>query len=295
MSERFAGRYQLLRPLGRGGMGEVFLARDLATGAECALKRLALGPGLLPPDALAREFEALTRVRHPEIVAVHELGFAPDGTPYYTMEYVPGLAADRALARGDWAGLCFVAARIAHGLEALHGAGVVHGDLKPSNVLVVPGAAGALPAGLRLLDFGLAALLGRERRGHRGTPGYAAPEMVRGEAANVSSDLYGLGATLYALIAGRPAFEAEEVGALLRLQQEGPPPAVPLEESGAPEGLIRLVLRLMAPQPAERPADAREVRHALERIHPAARRPLSARLQAVSLVGRERELARLAP
>jgi transcriptional regulator with GAF, ATPase, and Fis domain len=295
VSERFAGRYLLLRPLGQGGMGEVFLARDLATGAECALKRLSAEAGLLPPDALAREFEALTRVRHPEIVAVHELGFAPDGTPFYTMEYVPGLPADRAIARGDWAALCFTAARIAHGLEALHAAGVFHGDLKPSNVLVVPGGARALPAGLRLLDFGLAALLGRERRGHRGTPGYAAPEVVRGEEQTVAADLYGLGATLYALIAGRPAYEAEDVGALLHRQQAGPPSAVPLEEAGAPPALAQLVLRLMAPAPAERPRDAREVRREIERVHPAARRPLAERLQAASVIGREREFARLGP
>src|SRR5262245_7005568 len=195
MSERFAGRFLLLRPLGRGGMGEVFLARDLATGAECAIKRLTGPADLLPPDALAREFEALTRVRHPGVVAVHEFGIAPGGTPYYTMEYVPGLPADRALERGDWATLAQVAARIAHGLESLHAAGVPDGDLKPSNVLVVPGSSpGAPPAGVRLLDFGLAALRastaggasqgtpneGAEPRGHRGTPGYAAPEVVRG-------------------------------------------------------------------------------------------------------------------
>src|SRR6266850_2455697 len=237
VSERFAGRYLLVRPLGQGGMGEVFLARDLATGSECALKRLPARAGLLPPDALAREFEALTRVRHPEIVAVYELGFAPEGTPYYTMEYVPGLPADRAIARGDWAALGFTAARVAHGLEALHAAGVLHGDLKPSNVMVVPGAARALPVAVRLLDFGLAALLGGERRGHRGTPGYAAPEVVRGEEQSVAADLYGLGAMLYALIAGRPAFEAEDVSALLQRQQAGPPSAVPLEEAGAPPAL----------------------------------------------------------
>ena len=295
MSERFAGRYLLLRPLGRGGMGEVFLARDLTDGAECALKRLTVAPGDLPPDALAREFEALTRVRHPEIVAVHELGWAPDGTPYITMEFVPGLPADRALARGDFAALIFVAARIAHGLEALHAAGVIHGDLKPSNVLVVPGgAAAALPASVRLLDFGLAALLGRDSGGHRGTPGYAAPEVVRGAAPSAASDLYALGATLFTLAAGRPAFEGEDVSAVLRRQQAGAPPAAALEEVGAPAGLITLLLSLLAPAPAERPREAREVRRALERLHPAARRPLAQRLEAVSLVGRERELARLA-
>src|SRR5512134_2194657 len=116
MNERLAGRYELLKRLGAG----------TATPAA---------------ELTRREFEALTRLRHPAVVAVRELGFAPDGTPYYTMEYVPGLAADRALARGDWPSFFFVAAQVAHGLEALHAAGVIHGDLKPSNLLVVPGPA----------------------------------------------------------------------------------------------------------------------------------------------------------
>src|SRR5258706_13099661 len=227
--------------------------------------------------------------------AVDALGFTPDGTSYYPMEFVPGLPADRVIGRGDWAALGLVAARVAHGLEALHAAGVLHGDLKPSNVMVVPGGPHGLPAGVRLLDFGLAALLGSERRGHRGTPGYAAPEVVRGEAQTAASDLYGLGATLYPLIAGRPAFEAEEAEALLRRQQAGPPSAVPLEEAGAPPALAQLVLRLMAPSPAERPRDAREVRRELERLHPAARRPLAERLQAGRGIARGRAPGRRGP
>src|SRR5215510_10564684 len=102
MLERFAGRYALLRRLGQGGMGEVYLARDLTTGAECALKRLSGGAMAIAPDLLRHEFEALTRVRHPAVVSVRELGFAPDGSPWYTMEFVPGQPADRALARGEW-------------------------------------------------------------------------------------------------------------------------------------------------------------------------------------------------
>src|SRR5207249_1652914 len=84
--------------------------------------------------------------------------------------------------------LCFVGAEVAHGLEALHPAGVVHGDLKPSNLLVIPGPApGARPAAVRMLDFGLAALFGADNVGHHGTPGFAAPEVVRGEAASARS------------------------------------------------------------------------------------------------------------
>ena len=294
MIERLAGRYVLLKRLGAGGMGEVYLARDLTNGTECALKRLQAGSALPASELTRREFEALTRVRHPSVVAVHELGFAPDGTPYYTMEYVPGIAADRALRRGDWASLFFVAVQVAQALESLHAASVVHGDIKPSNLLVVPAPSHAdRPLGVRLLDFGLAAVLGRDARGHRGTPGYAAPEIVRGDLPSSAADLYGLGATLFTLVVGRPPFEADGPSSLLRRQQSGPPPAQPLEEAGAPAPLVQLILHLLAPDPNERPRDAREVRRELERAHPAARRPLAERLRSVVVVGREKELAKL--
>ena len=294
MNERVAGRYELLRRLGAGGMGEVFLARDLSTGVECALKRLRPAATMPAAEITRREFEALSRLRHPSIVAVYELGFAPDGTPYYTMEYVPGLAADRAITTGDWPALFFVAAQVAHGLEALHAAGVIHGDVKPSNLMVLPGPAPrGRPLGVRLLDFGLAAVLGRDDPSHRGTPGFAAPEVVRGDPPSRAADLYGFGATLYALVAGRPAFEADAASSLLRRQQAGPPAAQPLEDAGAPAPLVQLVLQLLASDPAQRPRDASAVRRELERMHPAACRPLSERLRTAVVVGRERELARL--
>src|SRR5439155_25386334 len=132
-----------------------------------------------------------------------------------------------------------------------------------------------------------------ERKGHRGTPGYAAPEVVRGGPADEAADLYGLGGTLYALIAGRPPFAGETPAPQRRRQQSGPPPGLPLEEAGAPAALVRLVLRLMAPSPAERPRDARSVRRELEAIEPAARWPLADRVKVATLVGRDRELARL--
>src|SRR5438445_3797191 len=167
----------MLRRIGRGGMGDVFLARDLLTGAECALKRIR-GNDADPARSLRREFEALTRLRHPTIVSVLELSAATDGTPYLVMEYVAGLPSNQALARGDWSSLCVLGARVSEGLNALHAAGVVHGDLKPSNILVVPGGSGEPPRDVPLVDFGLAALRARNDPGCRGTPGFAPPDVV---------------------------------------------------------------------------------------------------------------------
>ncbi|HET9327054.1 MAG TPA: protein kinase, partial [Candidatus Eisenbacteria bacterium] len=292
MIERFAGRFLLLRRLGTGGMGEVFLARDTTTGLECALKRLHVQEADLA-DSVRREFQALTRVRHPSIVAVHEFGVSPDGVPYYTMEYVPGLPSHRALASDDRAAIFYVAARVAHGLEVLHAANVVHGDLKPENLIVLPGdRPGALPREVKLVDFGLATLIGRTGQSHAGTAGFAAPEIVAGQTPSPSNDLYGLGATLYALLARRPPFGGETVDAVLRRQRESAPSTGPLEAAGAPGALIQLIYRLMAASPAERPRDAREVRRALEAMHPAARRPLAERIEVESIAGRESELTR---
>ncbi len=292
--ERFAGRFTLLRPLGRGGMGNVWLAVDRTNGAECALKRLEAHLPRSEQDSLRREFEVLARVRHPSVVSVFELGFAPDGTPFYTMEYIPGVAADKAVGPGEWTAFYACAAQLAHALEVLHAAGVVHGDVKPPNVLVVRGAHRDAPlAEVRLVDLGLAALLGRDRQGHRGTLGYAAPEVVAGAPISIASDLFGLGATLYVLALGCARGAAEAPRVAVKPPQARTDLTLALEEASVPAPLARLVLRLLSADPAARPADAREVRRELEHLHPAAKRSLKARLRTAVLVGRQHELARL--
>src|SRR5205085_3013763 len=208
--------------------------------------------------------------------------------PFYTMEYVPGVSADGAIQDGDWKSLLRLAVEIATGLEALHAAEIVHGDLKPSNILVIPGGPGEPPAGVRLLDFGLARVLGEPGAGHRGTPGYAAPEVVAGEAPTRAADLYGFGPTLYHLIAKRAPFQAATVETLLRRQRSEPPDATALAEAGAPSALVPLVLRLLAIEPAERPRSARELRLELESLDPALVRPLAERLRGAGSAGRER-------
>ena len=291
--EVFAGRFTLLRSLGRGGMGSVWLAVDRTSGTECALKRLESDLPITERDSLRREFEVLSRVRHPSIVSAYELGFAPDGTAFYTMEYFPGVAADESIGPGEWPDFYSCAAQLAHALEVLHAEGVVHGDVKPSNVLVARRSGADRSLDVRLLDLGLAELLGRDGRGHRGTPGFAAPEVVGGIPSSIASDLFGFGATLFVLALRCSATSRCAPGKGPRPPHAGTDVALTLEEAAVPESLARLVLRLVSPDPAARPADAREVRQELERLHPAAKRSLSERLDNAALVGRQHELARL--
>ena len=291
MSQRFAGRYQEIRKLGRGGMGEVSLVLDLASGTQCALKHL---PGEVRPEqmrALRSEFEALTRLQHPSLVRVRDLGFTLEATPFLTMDYVPGLPANEAFARQDHAALFWFAARLARGLEVLHGAGIVHGDLKPANVLVLPAAArDELPRDLRIVDFGLAVLRGGARAAFAGTPGFAAPELVAGLMPDVASDLYAFGALLHALITGEaPGAHRSDAA----LAATAGPDLAALEAARIPRALLLLVLRLLSVNPAERPSDAAEVAQELESMHGAARTKLAGRLVAESIVGRDRELTRI--
>ena len=136
-------------------------------------------------------------------------------------------------------------------------------------------------------------MLSEGGKGHRGTPGFAAPEVVQGRTPDRLADLYGLGATIYALAAGQSPYHGENPEELLRRQQAGPPSGQPLVDAGTPRGLIQLVLRLMAAEPSERPRDAREVHRELAAMNVSARRPLEARLKTSVMVGRERELASL--
>ena len=289
MSSPFVGRFLLRRPLGSGGMGRVYLARDLARGTECAIKQLDGNASPEFAELLRREFQALAHVRHPVIVDVRELGFAPDGRPFLVTEYVPGVHADQALDPRDLGAVLWCMARVADGLEALHTAGVVHGDIKPANILVVADGSTGEPIDVRLVDFGLATVLGHMSGSRGGTMGYSAPEVGSAPPA-ASADLYAFGATLHALLTGELPFAPTSSTRHPASPAEQAPPAAPLERAGLPRDLVSLILRLMAPRPEQRPASAREVRRELERIHPRARRPLADRLRAATCIGREREL-----
>ncbi len=211
---RCLGRIVLLETLGRGAKGIVRRAYDLALRREVAVKSL-VNPDLARPGELqrfAQEARAIARLRHPGIVAVHEVGEGPGGTPYLVMDYVQGTTLEAALVAGPLPPrrAAELARDLARALAHAHEHQIVHRDVKPANILL--DAAGRS----HLTDFGLA----REDRGDPGitedgaflgTPGYAPPEQIGGHLVEIGprSDLYALGAVLYHALAGRPPFEGD--------------------------------------------------------------------------------------
>ncbi|HEX7900045.1 MAG TPA: protein kinase [Planctomycetota bacterium] len=186
-------RYDVLRRIGSGGMGEVFLASDLRLDRPVAMKVVAKRAGGWS-RRFREEARTTTRLDHPGIVPVYDFGSLPDGRLYYTMKYVEGRTLDAAEEPRER--LVELVARACDVVEAAHEVGVLHRDLKPMNVMV--DRAGAV----YVLDWGLAGA--REDRAAVGTPGYMAPEQAERRGVDPRSDVYGLGAILYHLLTGRP-------------------------------------------------------------------------------------------
>jgi eukaryotic-like serine/threonine-protein kinase len=265
-----AGRYDLEREIGRGGMGAVWLGRDTVLGREVALKRVGLMPGLESPDLerAAREARLAARLNHPHVVAVFDLVEDGDET-WLVMEYVEGItlsalvAREGALTPDEAAPLMRQAA---DALTAAHDAGVVHRDVKPSNMLVTPDGE------MKLTDFGIAraeADASLTRTGLvTGSPAYLAPEVASGATATEASDVWSLGSTLFHLLAGHPPYDVKEnlMGALYRIVHEEPPR---LANAG---WLAPMLEHTMTREPAERWSMA-QVRRFLDQdgavtIHP---------------------------
>jgi class 3 adenylate cyclase len=298
-----AGRYTLVGFLGRGGRKRVYLARD----GEDSDREVAIaifeteGIGETSVARARREAQAMERLgRHPRIVDMLASG-EHEGAPYLVSEYVPGgelagLLADAPRGRLEPLRAIEIAADICRALEHAHGHGIVHRDLKPANVWI--GDDGHA----RLGDFGLAATERRSREvaegGLVGTVAYLPPEQALGRRTDARADLYSLGALLYEMVTGQPPFSGDDaVTVISRHVNAEPVPPRRLEPS-VPPALDRLILRLLAKSPDERPANAAETRSELEAIAAdpegasaeyADEDPLEA-LATGTIVGREREL-----
>jgi serine/threonine-protein kinase len=270
------GGYRVVRQLGEGGMGAVFLAEHRQIDRKVAIKILL--PALSSiPDAVARFFaeaRAASLIKHPGIVEVFECGEL-HGRAFILMEYLDGENLAAALARagklaGDLGTALAIAARIADAVGAAHTKQIVHRDLKPENVFLV---AGNGPMVVKILDFGVAKLLAdaepsRTRSGSLvGTPKYMSPEQCRGlKTIDHRADIYSLGCILFELLCGRPPFVKDATGDLLIAHVTEAPPSARSLEPEVPAELDVLVAAMLAKEPADRPPSMSAVAERLQRV-----------------------------
>ncbi len=291
------GKYELLARLGEGGMGTVYRARRLHIGDEVAVK--VLHPKYVSDadavERFRREARSAAIIRHANVVTIHDFGEArASGAPaYLVMELVRGTSLRELLRReGRLAPARAVSLMrdICAGVGVAHREGVVHRDLKPDNVIVVPPAGEGERETAKVVDFGLAKLrdmaLGpslTQTGAVMGTPSYMSPEQCRGEEMDARADVYALGAMLYEMLAGGPPFRSNTLAGLITKHLHEEPPALP--EGSGPPALEAACRRALAKNPDERQPDAnalsRELRAALERAavegRPMYRRPARAR------------------
>ena len=279
-------RYELLEPIGEGGFAEVRRARDRVSGAAVVVKRARSADGATD-ERFAAEFALVAPLAHPGIARALDYLPARDGEPAaLVFEAADGGASSDRCRDASAATLFGWAACVAETLSFLHGAGLIHGDLKPENVVV---SRAGRP---QLIDFGLA---GRPGPHAGGSVAYAAPESLAHGRADARSDLFSLGATLFAWLYGRPPLGTTLAARLAALPRRPPFPSSP----PLPRAARELLRELLAPEPDDRPESARAV---VERLA-AAGFPLPfpeladpvARARALPLVGREAALAALAP
>jgi len=262
-------RYRILRPLGAGGMAEVYLAHDDVLDRDVALKVMS---GRYADDEefierFRREAQAAAALSHPNIVSIYDRGEDESGTYYIAMEYLPGgTLKDRILKRGALPPrtAAAVALQIAEALQAAHRAGVVHRDIKPHNVLIT--ASGDVKVG----DFGIARAASSStmtRTGSiLGTAHYISPEQAMGEPVGPRSDLYSLGVVLYEMLTGKLPFDAETPIGIAMKHVNGYLSEPREANPEIPEGINAVTMRLLAKDPDERYASASDLIEDLERI-----------------------------
>lgn len=256
------GPYTVTSRLGRGGMGAVYEAVDAATGKTVAVKVLA---SHLADDASLRrrfhaEIDTLKNLRHSGIVQLLAFG-EEDGQPYFAMELVRGRSLEHLIREGrrfTWRETVTAALAVTRALKVAHDHGVVHRDIKPANLLV-PDSAGSLEA-IKLADFGIAKLFASGTHTSHGsiigTAEYMSPEQASGRPVDHRTDLYALGLVMFAMLAGRPPFRGDQPTVVIHKQRTEKPQRVGSLAADVPPLLEELIDRLLAKDPAARPASA---------------------------------------
>jgi serine/threonine protein kinase/tetratricopeptide (TPR) repeat protein len=264
----FAGRYQVIEELGKGGMGRVYKVFDTDVKEKVALKLLKpeIAADSETIERFSNEIKLARKIRHKNVCGMFDLGKA-EGTLYLTMEFVPGEDLKRLIRRmGQFptGKAVSVAEQISEGLSAAHDLGIVHRDLKPSNIMVDE------EGNARIMDFGIARSLQEKRITGAGvmigTPEYMSPEQVEGKDVDQRSDVYSLGIILYEMLAGRVPFEGETPISVAHKHKYEPPADPRKLNSQIPEDLSRVILRCLEKDKGTRYQTAGELRADLEKI-----------------------------
>ena len=276
---RRVGRYRLQAPIGKGGMGEVWLAWDESLHRNIALKILRVGTASTPGAVRRFELEAKAagRLRGPHVAQVFDFGASDDGLYYIAMEYLAGMNLASLVEKfGPLppARAIHLAIQACLALEEAHAAGIIHRDLKPHNLYLTQMPDD--PDFVKLLDFGIARLRATGPASERltvvglmvGTPAYLAPELWLGDEADERSDIYALGVTLHVMLTGVTPFEGLSMSELMAAHLSRKPPELRLNRGDAlSERLEALLLQCLAPSPDERVQTVRELREALVALH----------------------------
>lgn len=244
------GTFMLLQLLGAGGMGGVYRARDEGLNREVAIKVMLKSLGDDPQfvETFQREAQAAARLNHRHIAQIYSFG-QEKGQPYIAMELVSGGSLDKMMAEQgplDPTVVIHVGAQIAEGLSMAADAGMVHGDVKPENILF------DTDKNAKLVDFGLSAMQSGPGNEVWGTPYYIAPEKVRRQKSDYRSDIYSLGGTLYHAITGVPPFEGVDATAVVKARFEGPPKPMSEIRDGIPKEVEAIIARMLEVEPQTR-------------------------------------------
>ncbi|MGH9857687.1 MAG: serine/threonine-protein kinase, partial [Acidobacteriota bacterium] len=263
----FANRYQILRELGRGGMGVVHLAHDPLLERDVAIK--VISPDLLSPDAVERfkrEARVVAKMDHPAIVHIHDIG-EHEGSLFFIMPFVQGTSLraflnEQSLSLGD---VLDIGIQVGEALEYSHSQGVVHRDIKPENIMIARQDSGVR---VRVTDFGLATASSENRLTRTGsvvgTMCYLSPEQLSTKVVDPRTDVYSLGVVLYECLTGKPPFSGEVQSVLYRIAHESPDPPRMLG-ADIQEELENIIMHCLEKDPAKRPQHAKDLADALIR------------------------------
>ncbi|HVU06092.1 MAG TPA: protein kinase [Polyangiaceae bacterium] len=285
-------RYRILREIGRGAMGVVYEAHHVDLGRVVALKVLPRERCKSPEfeTRFRREARAIARLKHENLVQLHDFGVSADGRPYYAMELLDGETLEKYLDRErgmDWREAARIGVETCRALDAAHEAGLVHRDIKPGNLFLTKDGR------VKLLDFGVVQVAPEDETGDPealrliGTAEYMAPEQAAGGSVDARADLYALGAVLYELVTGRQPHVAGTTVALIDRKLRGAPETTRERAPGRgiPKALDRVIMKALARFPTQRYASASELGAALESAiaAPGRDRTMRRRIAALSL------------